>query len=50
MANAESVAFYSGIGKEGGLVRDAFQRLARHLQGVLRANWTHGMWEQFHLK
>ena len=50
VANAESVAFYSGIGKEGGLIRDAFRSLARHLQGVLTANWTHSMWEQFHLK
>ena len=50
MGNAESVAFYSGIEKEGGLIRDKFQQLVRHLQHVLGANWRHSMWQQFHMK
>ena len=50
VTNAESVAFYSGIDKEGGLIRDKFQQLVRHLQHVLGANWRHNMWQQFHMK
>lgn len=41
--NAEPVAFYSGIEKEGALVRTSFQELVKHRLRLLRAQWKFNM-------
>ncbi|GAB4822712.1 hypothetical protein N2152v2_009758 [Parachlorella kessleri] len=49
-ANAESVAFYGGIAKEGGLVRGRFREVLRHQAKLLGKQWTFGMVQDFLLK
>lgn len=43
--NAESVAFYEGIKKEGDLVNSRFKKLTRHRAQLLRTQWLFGMWQ-----
>ena len=44
-ANAESVAFYSGIEKEGRLIMDKFSELTRHEATLLSTQWCFSMWQ-----
>ncbi|KAK9846568.1 hypothetical protein WJX81_006713 [Elliptochloris bilobata] len=48
--NAESVAFYGGIEKEGALVRRSFGTLVAHQASLLATQWRFSMWQEFHTK
>lgn len=41
--NAESVAFYGGVEKEGRLIVHRFKELLRHHERLLRKQWQFGM-------
>lgn len=41
--NAESVAFYGGVEKEGRLIVHKFKELLRNQERLLRAQWHNGM-------
>lgn len=43
--NAEPVAFYGGITKEGALIRERFRQLIRHERGLLTTQWRFSMWQ-----
>ena len=43
--NAESVAFYGGIEKEGGLIRSSFTQLVKHRAKLLRTQWLYSIWQ-----
>ena len=46
--NAESVAFYGGIDREGGLIRGRFRQLVKHQAHLLRTQWRFSMWQVCH--
>ncbi|KAL3156583.1 hypothetical protein ABBQ38_000874 [Trebouxia sp. C0009 RCD-2024] len=48
--NAESVAFYGGVEKEGRLIVHRFKELLRHHERLLRKQWQFGMVQDFLLK
>ena len=41
--NAESVAFYGGVEKEGRLIVHKFKDLLRHHERLLKTQWQYGM-------
>ena len=41
--NAESVAFYGGIDKEGRIINSRFKELLRHHGRILTKQWQFGM-------
>lgn len=41
--NAESVAFYGGVEKEGRIIKHKFKDLLRHHQQLLTKQWQFGM-------
>ena len=41
--NAESVAFYGGIDKEGRIINSRFKELLRHHGRILSKQWQFGM-------
>lgn len=41
--NAESVAFYGGVEKEGRMIVHRFKELLRHHERLLRKQWQFGM-------
>ena len=43
--NAESVAFYGGIEKEGNLIVSKFKELVRHQVKLLNTQWRFAMWQ-----
>ena len=43
--NAESVAFYGGIEKEGALIRRSFSTLVAHQASLLGTQWRFSMWQ-----
>lgn len=43
--NAESVAFYGGIEKEGALIRQRFGTLVAHQASLLATQWRFSMWQ-----
>jgi len=43
--NAESVAFYGGIEKEGALIRRSFRALVAHQAALLTTQWRFSMWQ-----
>ena len=43
--NAESVAFYGGIEKEGALIRRSFSTLVAHQASLLATQWHFSMWQ-----
>lgn len=43
--NAESVAFYGGIEKEGTLIRRSFNTLVAHQASLLGTQWRFSMWQ-----
>lgn len=47
-ANAESVAAYGGIEKEGNLINDSFKKVVRHRSKLLQTQWLFGMWQVAH--
>ncbi|KAL4445411.1 hypothetical protein ABPG77_011236 [Micractinium sp. CCAP 211/92] len=49
-ANAESVAFYRGIAREGELLRSSFRDVIQHQARVLGKQWHFGMVQDFLLK
>lgn len=42
-ANAEAVAFYRGVAKEGDLLRSSFRDVVQHQARVLGKQWRFGM-------
>lgn len=42
-SNAESVAFYGGIDKEGRIINSRFKELLRHHGRILIKQWQFGM-------
>lgn len=42
-ANAEAVAFYRGVAKEGELLRSSFRDVVQHQARVLGKQWRFGM-------
>ncbi|EIE25187.1 hypothetical protein COCSUDRAFT_65142 [Coccomyxa subellipsoidea C-169] len=48
--NAEPVAFYGGIEKEGNLIVSKFKELVRHQVKLLNTQWRFAMWQDFHTK
>ena len=46
--NAEPVAFYGGIEKEGALITSRFQELVRHRLRLLYTQWRFNMVQVFH--
>ena len=48
--NAESVAFYGGISKEGSLITSRFRQLVKHQAHLLRTQWRFSMWQVCHLR
>ena len=49
-ANAEPVAFYGGVEREGVLVRGAFGEAARHAAHVIKTQWRFAMLQDFTTK
>jgi ABC-type uncharacterized transport system fused permease/ATPase subunit len=49
-ANAEAVAFYRGVSKEGELLRSSFRDVVQHQARVLGKQWRFGMVQDFLLK
>ena len=49
-ANAEPVAFYGGVAREGALVKGAFAEAARHAAHVIRTQWRFAMLQDFTTK
>ena len=49
-ANAEPVAFYGGVEREGVLVRGAFSEAARHAAHVIHTQWRFAMLQDFTTK
>lgn len=49
-ANAEPVAFYGGVGKEGGVVRAKFREVVAHAARLLGVQWRFSMVQDFLLK
>jgi ABC-type uncharacterized transport system fused permease/ATPase subunit len=49
-ANAESIAFYEGIPKEGALVREKFREVVGHHARLLGKQWRFSMVQDFLLK
>ena len=49
-ANAESIAFYGGIAKEGDLIRTKFSEVVSHTARVLGKQWNFSMVQDFLLK
>ncbi|KAK9820297.1 hypothetical protein WJX72_008694 [[Myrmecia] bisecta] len=49
-ANAESVAFYGGIEKEGQLINNNFKDLVKHQARLLSTQWKFGIWQDFSMK
>ena len=43
--NAEPVAFYGGIDREGSLIRARFRQLVKHQAHLLRTQWRFSMWQ-----
>lgn len=43
--NAESVAFYGGIDREGSVIRSRFAQLVKHQAQLLRTQWRFSMWQ-----
>ena len=43
--NAESIAFYGGIEREGSLIRARFRQLVKHQAHLLRTQWRFSMWQ-----
>lgn len=43
--NAESVAFYGGIDREGSLIKARFRQLVKHQAHLLRTQWRFSMWQ-----
>jgi ABC-type uncharacterized transport system fused permease/ATPase subunit len=43
--NAEPVAFYGGIEKEGSLIVSKFKELVRHHVKLLNTQWRFAMWQ-----
>lgn len=43
--NAEPVAFYGGIEKEGNLIIGKFKELVRHHVKLLNTQWRFAMWQ-----
>ncbi|CAL5222677.1 g5077 [Coccomyxa viridis] len=48
--NAEPVAFYGGVEKEGGLIVSNFKQLVKHQLKLLNTQWLFAMWQDFHTK
>ncbi|CAL8461843.1 g1374 [Coccomyxa elongata] len=48
--NAEPVAFYGGIQKEGSLIVTKFIELVKHHVKLLNTQWRFAMWQDFHTK
>ena len=44
-ANAESVAAYGGIKREGGLIVESFRKVTQHRGKLLRTQWLFSMWQ-----
>lgn len=44
-ANAESVAAYGGIQKDGGLIESSFKKVVRHRAQLLQTQWLFSMWQ-----
>ena len=43
--NAEPVAFYGGIAKEGELIRASFRQLVKDQMKLLDTQWRFSMWQ-----
>ena len=43
--NAEPVAFYGGVEKEGSLITSKFQQLVKHQLKLLNTQWRFAMWQ-----
>ena len=43
--NAEPVAFYGGVEKEGSLITSKFQQLVKHQLKLLTTQWRFAMWQ-----
>ena len=43
--NAEPVAFYGGVEKEGGLITGKFKQLVKHQLKLLNTQWRFAMWQ-----
>ena len=43
--NAEPVAFYGGVEKEGGLIVSNFKQLVKHQLKLLNTQWLFAMWQ-----
>ena len=43
--NAEPVAFYRGVEKEGGLIVSRFKDLVKHQTELLNTQWRFAMWQ-----
>ena len=50
MQNSESVAFYEGTEKEGGVIREVYGRLVRHSRVLMGKQWRFLMVQDFLLK
>ena len=50
MQNSESVAFYEGTEREGGVIREAYGRLISHAKKLQRKQWRFLMVQDFLLK
>ena len=44
-ANAEPIASYGGIQKEGSLITESFKKLHKHRLRLLNTQWLFSMWQ-----